>query len=182
VLAFQPGSRAYRVRAGEKVVYAARDGRKVQDWLRFPVLGVSMEDAEAYAAWLAGSGRVHGARVCSELEWERAARGADDRELPSGDELERDDANFDETYGGDAAAFGPDEVGSHPASRSPFGVDDLAGNATEWTRSELAGGEYVVRGGMFFGDVEVSRSPNRSDLPDPTGRDITLGIRLCATP
>jgi serine/threonine protein kinase/formylglycine-generating enzyme required for sulfatase activity len=181
-LAFQPGSRAYRARAGEKVVYAARDRRRVQDWLRFPVLGVSMEDARAYAAWLADSGRVPGARVCSELEWERAARGADDRELPSADELEPDDANFDETYGGDAAAFGPDEVGSHPASRSPFGIDDLAGNAIEWTHSALAANDYVQRGGTFFGDVEVSRATNRSDLPDPTLRDITQGIRLCATP
>ena len=72
-----------------------------------------------------------GARLCTELEWERAARGADDRLFPHGDELDADDANFDVTYGRVDSAYGPDVVGSHPASRSPFGVDDLAGNVFE---------------------------------------------------
>ena len=51
--------------------------------------------------WLDRTGRVPGARVCEEREWERAARGADDRMYPHGDNLEPDDANFDETYGKD---------------------------------------------------------------------------------
>ena len=49
------------------------------------------------------------------------ARGADDREFPGGDFLDPDDANFDETYAREPASMGPDEVGSYPASRSPFG-------------------------------------------------------------
>ena len=72
-----------------------------------------------------------GARLCSELEWERAARGGDDRMFPHGDELRAEDANIDLTYGRVDSAYGPDAVGSHPASRSPFGVDDLAGNVLE---------------------------------------------------
>ena len=83
----------------------------VQDWLRMPVSAISFEDAQAYVAWLSHTGRVPGARLCDEREWERAARGADARAFPGGAALEQDDANFDRTYGRIAAGFGPDEVG-----------------------------------------------------------------------
>ena len=147
-LRFQPGGVPYTVRLGERLRYAKRDRRVEQDWLRFPVTGISFEDAEAYASWLDRTGRVPGARLCTELEWERAARGEDGREFPHGDSLAPDDANVDLTYGKEPGGFGPDEVGSHPASRSPFGVDDLAGNAWEWTRSSLEPGK---RGGARRG-------------------------------
>ena len=128
-LRLQPTTHAYTARTGEKLHYEGRDRRADQDWLRFPVTGVSSEDAEAYVAWLSATGSMPGARLCTEHEWERAARGADGRDYPHGDHLDPDDANLDLTYGKEPLAFGPDEVGSHPASRSPFGVDDLCGNA-----------------------------------------------------
>jgi formylglycine-generating enzyme required for sulfatase activity len=143
------------------------------------VIGIDAEDAEAYAAWVATTRRVPGARLCRETEWERAARGADGREFPHGALLAPDDANFDETYDKRPDAMGPDEVGSHPASRSPFGVDDMAGNAVEWTTSSLVPGDYVVRGGSYFHDQKTSRTVNRTVVV-PTLRDATLGVRLCA--
>jgi formylglycine-generating enzyme required for sulfatase activity len=175
----KPGKEQLVARTGEKISYAARKTRAVQDWMRFPVSGVTFNDAEAYAAWLQSSGKVPGARVCEETEWERAARGADAREYPHGDALEPDDANFDETYGRDPLSFGPDEVGSHPASTSPFGVDDLAGNVWEWVRATK--GEPVARGGAYYYDRNTSRSTNRQ-VPEPTLRDVTVGVRICATP
>ena len=159
--------------------YAKRDRRVEQDWLRFPVTGISFEDAEAYAAWLDRTGRVPGARLCTELEWERAARGEDGREFPHGDSLAPDDANVDLTYDKEPGGFGPDEVGSHPASRSPFGVDDLAGNAWEWTRSSLEPGQVVARGGSYYFAAASARLANR-EMPERTLRDITVGIRVCA--
>ncbi len=178
-LRFQPGSEPYVARAGAPLRYARRTSRVEQDWLRFPVSGITFADAEAYAAWLSESGRVPGARLCSELEWERAARGVDGREYPHGDNLAPDDANIDTTYGKQPGGFGPDEVGSHPASRSPFGVDDMSGNVWEWTRSWLEPGKAVARGGSFAFAATSARASNR-ELPEPSLRDVTVGMRVCA--
>src|SRR5262249_11216177 len=128
-LRFAPSNVAFTVRAGELVDYPNRTRRKRQDWLKFPVAAVSSDDAVAYAAWLDRSGALPHARLCSEIEWERAARGADGRSFPNGgDKLAPDDANVDVTYDRKDGGMGPDEVGSHPASDSPFGVADMAGN------------------------------------------------------
>ena len=101
-------------RRGEPICRPKRAVRRCQDWLRFPVAGIVWEDAEAYAAWLAG--RVPGARLCSEREWERAARGADGRVYPHGDVLHAGDANFDATYAADFDQMGVDEVGPSRAT------------------------------------------------------------------
>ena len=180
-LTLQPTTRVYTARSGEMIHYEARKRRSTQNWLRFPVSGISLEDAEDYARWLDATGRVPGARLCDEHEWERAARGADGRVFPHGDRLELDDANIDVTYGKQPLAFGPDEVGSHPASRSPFGLDDACGNVFEWTTSRLAAGEIVLRGGAYYYDNTTVRSTNRQ-VSEPTMRDPNLGIRICATP
>ena len=138
------------------------------------------------------TGRVPGARLCNEREWERAARGADDREFPHGDHLEPDDADIDQTYGKEPLAFGPDEVGSHPASRSPFGLDDMCGNVFEWTTSSLAPNEHVLRGGGYYYDIDDRPDPQpaglraddpRSEPRDPRLRDVrALSGRARARP
>jgi formylglycine-generating enzyme required for sulfatase activity len=176
----QLGDKQLQARAGEPLLIPSRTRRDAQDWLRLPVTGIDRADAEAYLAWLNITGRVPGARLCDELEWERAARGADARKFPSGDEVALDDANFDETYGRDFAAMGPDEVGAHPASESPFGVHDMMGNVWEWV-SSATGGETVARGGAYFFDKLTGSAMNRNVL-DPQFRDGTLGLRVCASP
>jgi eukaryotic-like serine/threonine-protein kinase len=179
-LAFQPGTQRYSAQQGTPVHYVGRKLRVSQDWLRFPVAGIAPPDAELYAGWLRRTGRVPGARLCSEAEWERAARGADDRLFPHGDDLAPDDANFKESYGHVDSAFGPDEVGAHPASRSPFGVEDLAGNVFELTVSSQQANQFVIRGGAYYFNSVTSRSTNREVVP-PTFRDVTTGIRICAS-
>ena len=149
--------------------------------MRFPVSGITSGDAQAFLDWLNRSGRVPGARLCTEYEWERAARGADDREYPHGDLLEPDDANYDETYGRNPRAMGLDEVGAHPLSRSPFGVDDLAGNVWEYVRSTTSADPCLARGGSFYMNPVASRSVNRQPI-ECTLRDTNAGLRVCATP
>ncbi|AKF79645.1 serine/threonine protein kinase [Myxococcus fulvus 124B02] len=180
-LNLRPASASYSVLDGEPLRYGKRTRRAEQDWLRFPVSAISFEDALAYVAWLDHTGRVPGARVCTEHEWERAARGADGRRYPSGDWLSPDDANHDVTYGREPWGFGPDEVGSHPGSRSPFGVDDLAGNVWEWTRSSVDPAKPSAQGGSWYQSDLTAHSANR-DRVEPTQREALTGLRVCATP
>lgn len=175
-IAFQPQAQRYAAGWGEAIAYRGRTRHARQDWRRFPVTGVSAKEAEAYAAWLDRTRRVPGARLCSELEWVRAARGADGRGYPTGERIDHGQANFDTTYTRDL--MGPDEVGTHPASQSPFGVDDLVGNAFEWTTGERPG-EYVGRGGSYYHDRKTANLANRYVLTGDA-KDTSLGFRLCA--
>ncbi|WP_158623914.1 SUMF1/EgtB/PvdO family nonheme iron enzyme [Corallococcus llansteffanensis] len=170
---------AYHAKEGEPLRYQDRELRAEQDWRRFPVSGVSWEDARAYVAWLDTTGRVPRARLCTEREWERAGRGADGRDYPHGPTLAPDDANFDATYGRKPRAFGPDAVGSHPVSDSPFGVADLSGNVWEWLVTDT-GGTAAYGGGSFYQDALTARVLNHGD-GEPRTRFPFIGLRVCAS-
>ena len=174
------GHTEHRVRSGQPIVFPGRERRQMQDWSKFPISAVSWLDAREYAAWLSRTGRVPGARLCHELEWERAARGADARKYPHGDTLEPSDANFDRTYGRKASAFGPDEVGSHPVSNSPFGVEDLLGNVWEWVDRPKDDAPIVFRGGGWYHEGFTALTMNRT-FGEATMRDTVIGLRICAS-
>jgi formylglycine-generating enzyme required for sulfatase activity/tRNA A-37 threonylcarbamoyl transferase component Bud32 len=178
-LSFTPWSRTMRAARGLPLTYPERTVRRSQDWTRFPVTGITPVQASEYARWLARTGRLPGARLCTEKEWERAARGADDREFPQGDSLNPGDANFDATYGHQVTLFGLDEVGSYPASTSVFGVRDMAGNAFEFTQSVLRDSDFVARGGCYYQAARAARSTNRA-IVDANVRGQALGFRVCA--
>lgn len=163
---------------GHPIHYPQRDRHQEQDWYKFPVSGISRENAEAYTQWLDRSGRLPGARLCTEHEWERAARGADDRIFPSGDILEPADANIDVTYGRMPQSFGPDQVGIHPQANSLFGISDMAGNVWEWVLSVENRQQSAYRSGSFYQSARTARSLNR-ETGEPVERDVKLGFRLC---
>jgi len=166
---------------GKPFRYPGRNRRDTADWRRFPLSGVSAMDLEGYFYWLDRTKRLPGARLCGQNEWEYAARGADGRRLPHGDQLLPDEANIDTTYGRQPTAFGPDMVGSHPASVSPFGLEDMAGNAYEITRSATPEfGRVVLRGGSWYYDAFTAYSASLSP-GDPRARDARIGVRVCAS-
>ena len=175
------GQEHLKARRGELIVYPGRQKNASQDWLRMPAVNLNASDAAAYLAWLDRTGKVPGARLCDEWEWERAARGADGRNYPNGERLAPEDAHIDVTYGRAPGSLGPDAVGLHPDSRSPFGLDDTSGNVGEWVRSSLVADEVLLRGGAYPYDDSIVRSANRG-LLSPDTRDPSSGLRVCATP
>ncbi|HUM10679.1 MAG TPA: protein kinase [Myxococcaceae bacterium] len=180
-LMFQPSSVRFQVLAGESLLYPERSSHASQDWRRLPLSWVTPGQAEEYARWLGGRLGVE-TRLCFESEWERAARGADGRSFTIGERVEPEEANYDRSYGRRSAAYGPDVVGSHPESDSPFLLHDMQGNAREIVRSEHDDVELLEKGGSWYHDVELDgHLAGRFALERET-RAVQLGFRLCATP
>ena len=179
-LMLQPiGRYRYVARWGEPIRYAGRTVRAVQDWRQFPVTAISFQDAQAYARWLDRTGRVPGAHVCREEEWERAARGADGRIYANGWRLLPSETNMDLTYGGRDDSFGPDEVGAHPDSATPFGVEDMEGNVFEMVATDRWNEVTAQHGGSWYAGRVLQRADNRF-RNTPNYRHPALGFRVCA--
>ena len=175
---FPQGDESRVARSGTPIHLRGTDGTVLVDWTRLPISGLTWDDADAYLSWLGDTGRVPGARFCSEYEWERAARGADDRKYPHGDSITNGDANF--AKGHDMALMAVAPVGSFPLSVSPFGLHDTTGNVFEWVSSIGAGDQRVARSSTYLYDQISARLINRTTL-GPDDRVPRVGLRVCAS-
>ncbi len=104
--------------------------------LDLPVNYVSWYDAAAYASWLAETRGVP-FRLPTDVEWEKAMRGADGRIYPMGDRIDPSFAKLRESR---AEASQPEPIGAFPLDESPYGVRDLAGGVGDWTSTMEDGG------------------------------------------
>ena len=154
----------------------------------FPVVGASWYEAAAYADWLSKkTGNDY--RLPSEAQWEKAARGADGREYPWGDNFDETKCNSSECKLGRTSP-----VGIFPTDKSPYGCLDMAGNVLEWCsdwfdedyykkspkknpQGPKSGSGRVLRGGGWGGGASGCRAAYRS-CGGPGGRYGGVGFRL----
>lgn len=139
-----------------------------------PINCVDWEQAKAYCAF-------HGARLPTEWEWEKAARGSEGRRNPWGDALADCRLAVIDEGGGNACGAGDTTfaVGSRPAGATPEGVLDLIGNVWEWTASVRDGSPSpVVRGGAFYTEPNEARASYLLRFKG-SGRGSFVGLR-CA--
>ena len=175
--------------------YVWEDGHPPAGHGSHPVVLVPYDDAVAYCRWLSDAlGRI--ARLPTEAEWEKAARGGTDgQRYPWGDDIDPSRGNFLS----DPAV--KNERGTRPTGTYPpnaYGLYDMAGNVWEWVsdwyasdyysisdsrnpRGPESGSMRIVRGGSWVNeDVGMLRCAYRHQVPPDTYAH-SVGFRIvCA--
>lgn len=103
----------------------------IKDKNNHPVVQISWYDALEYCQWLSRkTGEKY--RLPTEAEWEKAARGADGRIFPWGNDWNPIICNVEYKIK-DTTPVGK----FSPASDSPYGCADMCGNVFQWTSTTI---------------------------------------------
>ncbi len=181
--------------------------RDPDDKAKHPINCVEWDMADTYC-------RAGGGRLPTEAEWEFAARGPDGRRYPWGDEnptstllnacgaectawAKKNKVEIKAMYAADDGYPNTAPVGSFPAGKSRYGLEDVVGNVWEWVADWSApyaaesqvdpkgpkeGTTRVIRGGSWNAAEPAWVRPTFRYWNDPKTRSYGVGFRCAANP
>jgi serine/threonine-protein kinase len=130
---------------------------------RLPVTNVSPEQAQAFCTWIGG-------KLPTEIEWECAVRGPQDKGYPypwGSGEPDREHCRIFNGERLERGEGGPVPVDQLAAGASPIGLMHAIGNAAEWCLDSEERGGFILRGCSIatanIDDVRVT-SRGRGDV------------------
>ncbi len=181
-----------------------------EDWkekLDHPAVNISFYKALKFCDWFNDRygltfPKGYVARLPTEVEWERAARGADGRIWPWGNKFQKSLCNSKESQIANTTPVGK----YSPKGDSPYGVVDMAGNVWEWSislygedendnafrypydsedgREDIRAGKEIFRvmkGGSFLSEIQYTRAATREQT-NPESAGSSDGFRLVIGP
>ena len=188
------GDHLYVPLAKEKGVRLTYDGQTfvaMESYANHPMNTVTWFGANAYCEY-------YGARLPTEIEWEKAARGTEmvnghGLSFPWGDEIQPNNANFyssfdlfEKMYGklGNTTPVGFYNGQTYEGyetldSASPYGLYDMGGNVWQWLGDDYPDQHYRhMRGGSFY-SYEVDLRVWKFNSAGPQHYGPSIGFR-CA--
>ena len=129
---------------------------------RHPVCNITYADAVAYCDWLSANDASHFYRLPSEEDWILGAG-----HMPK-----------DVKMNSDYVENGLTAVDAYKQTTGACGGIDFWGNCWEWTSTQTATGEYIVKGGAWDSSRDSCRSEYSDDSRDGTRGYANVGFRV----
>ena len=131
----------------------------------YPVVNITIDEAEAYCDWLSAQDKEHIYRLPSEEEWILGAG-----HMPK-----------DVAMNANHVEVGLTAVDAYKQSAGACGGIDFWGNCWEWTSSTDAAGSYIVKGGSWDSKRDDCRSEKSDDVRIGTRGYANVGFRVVRT-